>query len=243
MIRTTGGRAFGATSTRSRPWLSAAASASSTGMMPSCAPSALDDPDRTDPDLPVDADPLLDRDCSASRMANKKQTRADGSAPATSAPASQCGRRRSLLNPAVPRARTEGWGGWNPLPLPDGQPSKTTCRRAPCQVKSTRFTASRTSWTNFARGMISCFSPAPRRRTATVPACGLALADDGHERDLLRSRRRGSGSRASRSGRRGWRAGRPASSPGRGLPAALTSSVIGRTRTCSGASQTGNAPP
>src|SRR5690606_24647511 len=32
-----------------------------------------DDPDRTDPDLPVHADSLLDRDCSSSRMANKKR--------------------------------------------------------------------------------------------------------------------------------------------------------------------------
>src|SRR5690606_41089752 len=49
-----------------------------------------DDPDRADPDLSVHADFLLGRDCSSSPSGEQKRTRADGSIPAPSPPASRC---------------------------------------------------------------------------------------------------------------------------------------------------------
>src|SRR5690606_5739967 len=118
MIRTTGGRAFGATSTRSRPWLSATASASSTDMMPSWTPSA-----------PMTRTGLI-RICRFTRtffsvaivpplrVANKKGPAPTGPFQHRALQPADAGQRRSLLNPAVPRMRTEGWGGWMALPLP-----------------------------------------------------------------------------------------------------------------------------
>src|SRR5690606_2109652 len=184
MIRTTGGRAFGATSTRSRPWLSAAASASSTGMMPSCAPSAL--MTRTG----------LIRICRFTRTLFSiaivpppewriKKTRADGSAPATSAPASQCGRRRSLLNPAVPRARTEGWGGWKALPLPDGQLVENYVPACTMSSQSTRFHRLPHELDELRSRHNLLLGPRAAAAHGHRPGLHLALAEDGHERDLL----------------------------------------------------------
>src|SRR5690606_20620096 len=99
--------------------------------------------------------------------------------------ASQCGRRRSLLNPAVPRARTEGWGGWKALPLPDGQRIESYGSARAMSSKGTRFRRLPHELDELRPGHHLLLGARAAAAHGHRPGLDLALAEDGHERDLL----------------------------------------------------------